>query len=388
MSKTRQRIGEEFERIQNMAIRQSQSPTPRPSKRWGGRREIGEHVRSPPTRIVQVGAEKHCTYTGTDETRDSPEKHKNETTMNNRSVWISLVLVITIAFPLFAGETKTPKETKRRAKKSEVERPAFEGAERELYKTVGDVKLYLHIITPEGFSVSDKRPAIVFFFGGGWNGGSPTQFGQHCRYLASRGMVAISADYRVKSRNGTTPRECVQDGRSAVRWIRANAARLGIDPERIAAGGGSAGGHVAAATGTLDGLDEPGEDTSVSAKPNALVLFNPVYDNGPDGYGYERVKDYYKEISPLDNIKPGVPPTIVFLGTEDKLIPVSTANKYEAKMKAAGNRCETHLYEGEGHGFFNYGRGDAQLYRDTVEKMDRFLASLGYLEGEPTIGTE
>ena len=118
------------------------------------------------------------------------------------------------------------------------------------------------------------------------------------------------------------------------------------------------------------------------------MLFNPVYDNGPEGYGYDRVKDYYQEISPLHNIASGVPATIVFLGTEDKLIPVATAEKYEAKMKAAGSRCDTHLYEGQPHGFFNYGRGGGRCYRDTVHKMDKFLASLGYLEGEPTIPAE
>ena len=308
--------------------------------------------------------------------------------MMRRSIWINLALVATIGLSVSAGEATRKQANQRQAKKTEPGTPAFEGAQTELYKTVGDVKLYLHIIRPEAFKASDKRPAVVFFFGGGWNGGSPKQFEEHCRYLASRGMVAMAADYRVKSRNGTSPRECVQDGKSAVRWIRDNAARLGIDPERIAAGGGSAGGHVAAATGTLDGLNEPGEDTSVCAKPNALVLFNPVYDNGPDGYGYDRVKDYYREISPLDNIKPGAPPTIVFLGTKDKLIPVATAEKYEAKMEAAGSRCDTHFYEGQPHGFFNFGRGGGRSYRDTVHKMDKFLASLGYLEGEPTIPME
>jgi len=110
------------------------------------------------------------------------------------------------------------------------------------------------------------------------------------------------------------------------------------------------------------------------------VLIVSVYDNGPGGYGYDRVKDYYKEISPIDNIKPGVPPTIVFLGTKDKLIPVATAKKFEARMKAAGNRCETHFYEGQGHGFFNYGRSGNHYYAETVKEMDKFLAALGYIK--------
>ncbi len=262
----------------------------------------------------------------------------------------------------------------------------FEDARAELYKTIGDVELYLYIFEPAGHKSSEQRPAAVFFFGGGWNGGTPKQFEPHSRYLASRGMVSIVADYRVKSRQGTSPFECVKDGKSAVRWVRANSAKLGIDPNRIAAGGGSAGGHVAAATGNVPGLEEDGEDANVSAKPNALLLFNPVYDNGPDGYGHDRVKDRYQEISPLHNIKKGAPPTIVFLGTKDKLIPVSTSEEYETKMKAVGSRCDTHLYEDQPHGFFNKGRSEDKFYNATVLAMDEFLISLGWLKGEPTIG--
>jgi len=260
----------------------------------------------------------------------------------------------------------------------------LEGARVETYKTVGNVKLHLYVFTPAGHRSTDRRPAAVFFFGGGWNGGTPTQFEPHARYLASRGMVGIVADYRVKSRQGTTPFECVKDGKSAIRWVRRNAQRLGIDGDRIAAGGGSAGGHVAAATGTVTGLEEDGEDASVSPRPNALLLFNPVYDNGPDGYGYSRVKDRYKEISPLHNIRKGAPPTIVFLGTKDKLIPVATAQDYKARMEKVGSRCDLHLYEGQPHGFFNQ-RKSAAHYVKTVYEMDRFLASLGYLKGPATI---
>jgi acetyl esterase/lipase len=299
------------------------------------------------------------------------------TTMKTHAL-LSLLIAAAVALPASAkaadGGRKTPS--------------AFEGARSEVYKTVGDVKLSMYVVAPEGHKASDKRPAIVFFFGGGWVGGSPGQFEEHCRYLASRGMVAMAADYRVKSRNDTSPRECVQDGKSAIRWARTNAARLGIDPDRVAAGGGSAGGHVAAATGTLPGMEEPGEDTAISSKPNALVLFNPVFDNGPEGYGYDRVKDYYREISPIDNIAQGVPPTVVFLGTEDKLIPVATAEKYKAKMEAAGSRCDLHLYEDQPHGFFNVTKSDGKYYRQTVYEADKFLASLGYLEGEPTIQPE
>ena len=262
----------------------------------------------------------------------------------------------------------------------------LDGAKAIQYKQVGDTKLFLHVFNPKGHKASDRRPSIVFFFGGGWNGGTPKQFEPHCAYLASRGMVAITAEYRVKSRNKTTPFECVKDGKSAIRWVRANAGKLGVDSKRVAAGGGSAGGHVAAATGNCSGLEEEGEDLKVSSKPDVLVLFNPVYDNSSKGFGHGRVKPRWKEISPMHNIRKGAPPTIVFLGTKDKLIPVSTAQEYEKRLVAVGSRSVLHLYEGATHGFFNKGKGDA--YPDTVIKMDDFLNSLGWLKGEPTIKKE
>ena len=278
----------------------------------------------------------------------------------------------------------------KRAKSSNAK--PIDGAKMEIYKTVGEVKLAIHIFAPEGHKASDKRPAAVFFFGGGWSGGSVNQFVPHCRYLASRGMVAMVADYRVSSRHKTTPFECVKDGKSAVRWVRTNAARLGVDPKRIAAGGGSAGGHVAAATGTVKGIEEDGEDRTVSPVPNALLLFNPVYDNGPKGYGHSRVKDRYEEISPMHNIRKGMAPAIVFLGTKDKLIPVETAKAFKAKMEAVGCRSELRLYEGQPHGFFNSRKfrpgAKVNYYHKTVHEMDVFLASLGWIKGKPTIGKD
>jgi acetyl esterase len=251
-----------------------------------------------------------------------------------------------------------------------------------VYKTIGETTLFLYVFNPKDHQQSDKRPAAVFFFGGGWNGGTPTHFEHHCRYLSSRGMVAMVADYRVKSRQGTTPKECVMDGKSAIRWIRSNAMKLGVDPNRIAAGGGSAGGHVAAATGTVKGMEQPEEDTSISSQPNALLLFNPVYDNSPKGYGYSRVKDVFPQISPMHNIKKETPPTIVFLGTKDSLIPVATAKEYKKRMETVGRRCDLHLYDGQPHGFFNY--GNQKYYLDTVGKMDAFLVSLNYIKAKPS----
>ena len=140
---------------------------------------------------------------------------------------------------------------------------------------------------------------------------------------------------------------------------------------------------MAAATATVPGLNEPGEETSVSCRPTALVLFNPVYNNGPGEYGYGRVKARYKEISPAHNIRPGMPPALVFFGTKDKLVSVATAKAFQAKMKQVGSRSELQLFPGLGHGFFNKSRGNGKAYLQTLRSMDAFLASLGLLPTKP-----
>ena len=257
----------------------------------------------------------------------------------------------------------------------------FEPDKEIVFKSFDKDPLELNVFLPEGWKASDRRPAIVFFFGGGWVGGAPAQFFPQSRYLASRGMVAVSAQYRTRGSHGTSPVECVADGKSAVRWMRQHAAELGIDPDRIAAGGGSAGGHVAATTGVIDGLDEAGEDLSVSSKPSALVLFNPATDISKS----QRWGDRAVEGSPLQHVDKGDPPTIVFHGKADSTVPYATAEAFCMAMNDAGNRCELVGYEGRPHGFFNYSRSRVS-YSNSVWHMDRFLASLGYLEGEPMVG--
>ena len=160
-------------------------------------------------------------------------------------------------------------------KRVDLHPPIIEGAKVETYRKVGGTELKLWIFNPER-KEAKPLPAIVFFFGGGWSSGTPTQFEKQSLHLASRGMIAIVADYRVKSRQNASPADCVSDAKACVRWIRANAGSLGIDPNRIAAGGGSAGGHLAGATATLPGLDTAEDDKKVSCIPDALVLFNPA----------------------------------------------------------------------------------------------------------------
>jgi len=248
------------------------------------------------------------------------------------------------------------------------------------YKTIGDVSLNLHIFYPKNHSKDNKTPAIVFFHGGNWQGGAPSQFYRQSAYLASRGMVAISAEYRVQKIHGTTPAESVKDAKSAMRFVRSHAQEFGIDPNMLAAGGGSAGGHIAAGAGTLKGFNEDSDDLSINVRPDALVMFNPVYDNSPEGYANSRVKDYWRQISPYHNLDENTPPSVVFFGTADKLISVEIAQQYKATMEKYGVRSDLFLYEGQTHAFFNKAK-----FNETVYEADKFLTSLGYLKGVPVI---
>ncbi len=251
-----------------------------------------------------------------------------------------------------------------------------------VYKTVGDRALKLFIEKPADWKATDRRPAVVFYFGGGWVGGSPAQFARQSAYLATRGLVGIRVEYRVIPRNSQEPPTiCCADAKSAIRYVRSHASELGIDPGRVAGAGGSAGGHLAAFTALVSGQDDPRDDLSVSCKPDALVLFNPVFNNGPGQWGHERVRDRYLEFSPAHHVTKDAPPTIVFLGDSDKLIPVSVVRDFEAEMKKAGARCDAHIYPGAGHGFFN----KDPYFTACLIETDRFLESLGWIQGPPTL---
>ena len=255
--------------------------------------------------------------------------------------------------------------------------------EQVLYKKIDTTALFLEVYKPPHFDTAKKYPALIFFFGGGWNGGSRSQFLEHAKYFSKRGLVCFLADYRTASKNKTTPFVAVEDANSAIRFVRKNASKFGVDADKIIASGGSAGGHLAAATALTTAYNATTDDLTIDCIPNALVLFNPVIDNGPGGYGYERIGSAYKSFSPLHNIQKGAPPTIIFLGTKDNLIPVATAVYYKTVMEKVGSICKLELYEGQGHGFFNY--KNKAYYDKTVLAADAFLQELGYLTDTPKV---
>lgn len=258
----------------------------------------------------------------------------------------------------------------------------LDGATAYVYKSVGGSELRLHVFTDGLSNASGPRPGIVFFFGGGWTRGSITQFERQAKHLAKRGTVAIVADYRVFARHGTSPFEAIADAKSALRWVRIHSERLGVDPNRVVASGGSAGGHIALAAAVLDRFDEAAEDASISSKPNALVLFNPAVDtthSTPALLGV-RFGELARDASPMHHLDDGLPPTIIFHGKADETIPYADVQRFCAEARNRGDQCVLLGYEDATHGFLNPDRADGKWYRETLVETDRFLTKLGYLD--------
>jgi len=258
-----------------------------------------------------------------------------------------------------------------------------------LYKSIDNIDLNLYVYRPENFDTSKIYNCIVFFHGGAWNTQNIKQFQRQSIYFASRGMIAFIVEYRVTSIHDSTPFQSVEDAKSAIRYIRSNSKSLSLNPQKIAVSGGSAGGHLAAASANISKYDNINENLMISSKPNLLILFNPILDTTPDTWGYgsfmrrvgNKITDNPYEISPIHHISKKTPPTIILTGTNDNLVPVIKINEYKNIMTANNVRCDVVFYKDAEHGFFNRGED----FIDTVYKSDLFLKSYGYLSGDPTI---
>jgi acetyl esterase/lipase len=247
------------------------------------------------------------------------------------------------------------------------------------YKSAGKFSLYLYIFREKKDSNDlDKLfPSIIFFHGGGWRGGDPNPFFPQCKELAKEGYVAISAEYRLNDIHKTTPIECVEDGKSAIRWLKKHAHEYSIDPNLIAAGGGSAGGHVGLCTALIENLESKDEDLSISSVPKAVVVFNPVVDTVAFRDDAKEIMALFKGkqalVSPIQNIKKNIVPILIFHGTADTAVPFSTVEDFTQQMLNIGNNCELVSFDGKGHGFFNYRRNRNKPFKKTMKLMKKFL---------------
>ncbi|MDX2082211.1 MAG: alpha/beta hydrolase [Terrimicrobiaceae bacterium] len=292
------------------------------------------------------------------------------------------------------------------------EAPNFAGllkgppSEQFVYANRGETKLVLHVFRPADAEEGELRPAIMFIHGGGWIGGTPDLFMSLARYFATRGMVGVNISYRLAKAGETTIADCITDCRSALRYLRVNSQQLGIDPERIAVAGDSAGGHLAAVLGTMSGFDASNEEAAVPGLADAMIIFNPIVDmtegdwirfavGGPalwDRKNTPRPTDessvaVARSLSPLFFVGPGQPPSLIVHGKGDRVVGISQAERFAEANRAAGNRCEyIPLGEDVGHAFaLPAYKSEEKVVVENVHAVDRFLRSLDWIQGDPTL---
>jgi acetyl esterase len=295
--------------------------------------------------------------------------------------------VLLCALPVIAQNREAKKNTA-----ASFDMPSYlaalsaEGKERGykefIYKQTPQGELRIYFAMPEDWSPSDKRPVMVFFFGGGWSGGKVFACVKEAEHFAKRGVVVGLADYRVRNRQGVMLDKCAEDARSAVRWVRANCQTLGVDPQRVIVGGGSAGGHIAACTAIADAPNSDTDDLRVSCIPNALLLYYPVASLVDDSRAsaFKRLlgKELAGKLSPARNVTESWPPTVMFSGTAD--IELANGILLCNKAKQAGVNFDLYVADGRGHGVANAGPRDLGWLLHASE----FFRRVGVIDQGPT----
>lgn len=253
-----------------------------------------------------------------------------------------------------------------------------------VYKTLPDGRtLSFWFYWPAGYSPTDQRSAVLLFHGGSWRAGSPALMKRQAIHFAALGMVGISAEYRLAAK-GVGLIESTKDARSAMRWIKVNAVKLGIDPAHIVAGGGSAGGHLAATLATTDRVNEVGDNLAIDPTPFAMLLFNPALNFKYPGFLRGRIAkipaangqslDDLLIADPIANMKAKFPSCMIFHGTADKVVPFGAVEEF---VKATKGACRLVAYEGSGHGFFN--SRSSSDFDDVMRRSDEFLKTQGLI---------
>lgn len=266
------------------------------------------------------------------------------------------------------------------------------------YKTIGETELKLRIYDTRE-AIEAPRPAILLIHGGGWSSPGHWLFEPHSRYFAERGMVAINVEYRLV---GDEPPirmgDCIADIRDAFAFVQREAETLGIDPERIALAGDSAGGHLAAAIALVPPAD-PDAATDL-ANPGALLVLNapleletipwmrqhkalaPRPDEADtDEAWLARARHY----SPITHVRPDLPPTLLIHGDADTVVAVDQSERFARALRQHRNSVKVDRMPGWAHAFALEGYGTERQIAETLITLDRFLAGLGWLEGDPAI---
>ncbi|MDP3403049.1 MAG: alpha/beta hydrolase [Brevundimonas sp.] len=245
----------------------------------------------------------------------------------------------------------------------------------EAYKAVGGVDLDVHIFRPAN-APTERAPAILWFHGGSGDTGAWSQCPAFCQRFRELGLVVLQVEYRTYQRFDSTPLDALADARSAVRWARTNAARLGLDANRIAVAGFSTGATLAAQTLTVDGFDDPDDDLTVRAQSDAAVMVSGCYAPETDAY-YRRVLEGSADLaslSPAARARPGLPPSLVIHGGADRVCEFDAAERFVTT--AAGSARLTALPD-QSH-FFVFSSPPAR--REALDATTAFLTEVGWVD--------
>lgn len=259
----------------------------------------------------------------------------------------------------------------------------------EVYKAIDTLQLKIDIFYTDQTVAGNNNTAIVFFHGGGWAFGTPSEFFTTCERYALMGIVTFSVDYRLCIENGITPNksitpiESLMDAKSAMRWVRKNAERFHIDQNRIVAAGQSAGGHLAISTAMIDEYNEESDDLGISCVPNAVMSFSGAVNVVQPWCDYllGGRRDKIWSISPAHNLKSGLPPMIHFHGVDDDIVAFWTISFFQKDTEMLGNYFELHKYEGRKHYLGEGNPKYSRYYDDEILKVaDEFLRKQNLLD--------
>lgn len=227
----------------------------------------------------------------------------------------------------------------------------------------------LNVYTPKDREAGKALPAIVVIHGGAWMIGNRDTCRAHATALAANGYVAASIDYRKRPEVGIT--ECVQDAKAAVRWVRANAATHGIDPERIGAIGGSAGGHMAAmlAVSTDPKLEGKGGNAETSSQVQAVVAMAAPASLEPIAKRFGLKEETAKLLSPMQHVDETDAPILLLHCPFDPLVPIVSSNGFFDRSKKAGADIRFEKVWTGGHPFWHTKKG----YKVAMDKALRYF---------------